>query len=65
MSDDVDTWRMGVNNARSVGLGRTIKVYAPGCPASPHRERDCRCRTFSRVDRAEQYIEEQSNLAPE
>jgi hypothetical protein len=41
------------------GLAQTFKVYGPGCPAEPHAERHCRCRSFSRLNAAEQYMREQ------
>lgn len=58
--DDLAVWRVGVG---SVGFGgQTVKAYAPGCAASPHRERDCRCRTFRTRTLANAYIADQSRI---
>lgn len=59
--DDLATWRVGVATAGR-GLPRKIKVYSPGCVASPHAERNCLCRTFGTRTLANEYIESQSRI---
>ncbi|KXZ61385.1 hypothetical protein Mlaev_00644 [Microbacterium laevaniformans] len=59
--DDLTTWRLGVASSGN-GLPSKVKVYSPGCAASPHAERDCRCRTFPTRGRANEYIEDQSRI---
>lgn len=60
MNDDLSSWR--IRPSRSNFAGRHLKVYSPGCAASPHAERNCRCRTFNAAWRAEQYRAEQIAL---
>lgn len=57
--DLTDTWRV-CRVGGALGMQTRVKVYAPGCPAAPHAERYCRCRTFNDWRRAYAYVEEQS-----
>lgn len=58
--DDLAVWRVGLGRAGF--SGQTVKAYAPGCAASPHSERNCRCRTFRTRTLANAYIESQSRI---
>lgn len=58
--DDLTIWRVGTGTAGF--SGQTVKAYSPGCAASPHSERDCRCRTFRTRTKANEYIESQSRI---
>ena len=57
--DDLTTWRVAAVRNSAAGLPGKVKVYSPGCTATPHAERDCRCRTFGTRTRANAYIAEQ------
>ena len=59
MSDDLNSWRTGPSFGE-IG-SRKVKVYSPGCEARPHAERNCRCRTFSTMRKAQEYIAEQTS----
>lgn len=61
-SDDIAAWRVGVGRNSGASLPGKVKVYSPGCAASPHAERGCRCRTFGTRTHANAYIAEQTAI---
>lgn len=57
--DDITTWRLGAARNSGAGLPGKVKVFSPGCSATPHAERNCRCRTFATRTKANEYIADQ------
>lgn len=57
--DDLTTWRLGAARNSGASLPGKVKVYSPGCAASPHAERNCQCRTFATRAKANEYIADQ------